>query len=135
MQYRHCTVLFANRRFDNQHLQKERLRDDMKIPIQDGAKQYTSQSEFISLSSWTQFQYWMPSSDSPEHLSNGISLQAYIPESDVKLHLTSVLPQRFPVRHLPKPETKRSLEPHKPLDPNLSKDARSTRSVVPRLIH
>ncbi|GBN59383.1 hypothetical protein AVEN_24746-1 [Araneus ventricosus] len=25
--------------------------------------------------------------------------QAYIPESDVKLHLTSVLPQRFPVRH------------------------------------
>ncbi|GBM50047.1 hypothetical protein AVEN_90784-1 [Araneus ventricosus] len=32
--------------------------------------------------------------------------QAYIPESDVKLHLTSVLPQRFPVRHLPKPETK-----------------------------
>ncbi|GBN44515.1 hypothetical protein AVEN_120522-1 [Araneus ventricosus] len=61
--------------------------------------------------------------------------QAYISESDVKLHLTSVLPQRFPVRHLPKPETKRSLEPHKPLDPNLSKDARSTRSVVPRLIH
>nr|GBM42475.1 hypothetical protein AVEN_193418-1 [Araneus ventricosus] len=61
--------------------------------------------------------------------------QAYIPESDVKLHLTSVLPQRFLVRHLPKPETKRSLEPHKPLDPNLSKDARSTRSVVPRLIH
>ncbi|GBO12571.1 hypothetical protein AVEN_21142-1 [Araneus ventricosus] len=61
--------------------------------------------------------------------------QAYIPESDVKLHLTSVLPQRFPVRHLPNPETKRSLEPHKPLDPNLSKDARSTRSVVPRLIH
>ncbi|GBN18442.1 hypothetical protein AVEN_52503-1 [Araneus ventricosus] len=32
--------------------------------------------------------------------------EAYIPESDVKLHLTSVLPQRFPVRHLPKPETK-----------------------------
>ncbi|GBN67096.1 hypothetical protein AVEN_22661-1 [Araneus ventricosus] len=24
---------------------------------------------------------------------------AYIPESDVKLHLTSILPQRFPVRH------------------------------------
>ncbi|GBM59107.1 hypothetical protein AVEN_255651-1 [Araneus ventricosus] len=75
MQSRHYTVLFANRRFDNQHLQKERLRDDMKIPIQGGAKQHTSQSEFISLSSWTQFQHRMPSSDSPEHLSNGISLQ------------------------------------------------------------
>ncbi|GBN62324.1 hypothetical protein AVEN_172276-1 [Araneus ventricosus] len=70
--------------------------------------------------------------------------QAYIPESDIKL--TSVLPQRFPVRHsvrridFPSCGTylnrkSRSLEPHKPLDPNLSKDARSTRSVVPRLIH
>ncbi|GBN13482.1 hypothetical protein AVEN_70057-1 [Araneus ventricosus] len=72
--------------------------------------------------------------------------QAYIPESDVKLHLTSVIPQRFPVRHsvrridFPSCGTylnrkPRSLEPYKPLDPNLSKDARSTRSVVPRPIH
>ncbi|GBL81196.1 hypothetical protein AVEN_143537-1 [Araneus ventricosus] len=72
--------------------------------------------------------------------------QAYIPKSDVNLHLTSVLPQRFPVRHsvgridFPSCGTclnrkPRSLEPHKPLEPNLSKDARSTRSIVPRLIH
>ncbi|GBO13124.1 hypothetical protein AVEN_97444-1 [Araneus ventricosus] len=121
---------------------EEHLREDMQTLVHGEAKQCTSQSEFISLSFLTQFQYWIPSSDSPEHISNG----AYIPESDVQLHLTSVLPQRFPVRHSVRridfpscgtyPNWKpRSLEPHKPLDPNLSKGARSTRSVVPRLIH
>ncbi|GBN01496.1 hypothetical protein AVEN_20695-1 [Araneus ventricosus] len=94
---------------------EEHLREDMETLVQGEAKQCTSQSEFIPLSLWTQFQYWMPSSDSPEHISNGVSPQVYIAESDVKLHLTSVLPQRFPVWHSvrridfsscgPKPET------------------------------
>ncbi|GBL73783.1 hypothetical protein AVEN_230758-1 [Araneus ventricosus] len=151
---------------------EEHLREDMQTLVHGEAKQCTSQSELISLSFLTQFQYWIPSSDSPEHISNGVSLQflcddifivigweifdydfnwsvfgclvltsltlpqAYIPESDVKLHLTSVLPQRFLVRHsvrriyFPSCGTylnrkPRSLEPHKPLDPNMSKNARS----------
>ncbi|GBN21108.1 hypothetical protein AVEN_235149-1 [Araneus ventricosus] len=54
---------------------EEHLREDMETLVQGEAKQCTSQSEFIPLSLWTQFQYWMPSSDSPEHISNGVNLQ------------------------------------------------------------
>ncbi|GBN03686.1 hypothetical protein AVEN_262777-1 [Araneus ventricosus] len=49
---------------------EEHLREDMQTLVQGEAKQCTSQSEFISLSFLTQFQYWTPSSDSPEHISN-----------------------------------------------------------------
>ncbi|GBN89151.1 hypothetical protein AVEN_212440-1 [Araneus ventricosus] len=34
------------------------------------------------------------------------SVKAYMPESDIKFYFTSVLPRRFPVRHLLEPETK-----------------------------
>ncbi|GBN59737.1 hypothetical protein AVEN_237495-1 [Araneus ventricosus] len=58
----------------------------MEIPVQGEAKQCTSQSEFILLSSSTRFQYWMPSSDSPEHISNGVSLQKWLNETaDIRL--------------------------------------------------
>ncbi|GBN59381.1 hypothetical protein AVEN_24745-1 [Araneus ventricosus] len=54
---------------------EEHLREDMETLVEGEAKQCTSQSEFIPLSLWTQFQYWMPSSDSPEYISNGVNPQ------------------------------------------------------------